>query len=401
MLLCLLRYLKGYVKVSVSGFSPERFMNLCTNQNLLLWKVKRTPIGYEMFMTIKGFFCLRPIARKTGTRVRVLEKRGFPFLMHKYKKYHFFQLGLLICLITLWLASCYIWDIRLSGNNMVTDDNLYDFLKEQQVLTGVRKNEIDCEKIEKNIRGAYPQITWVSAKIEGIRLIIEINENAVFFDRQNAEQDQLDAKYHLVSEYDGTVRQIITRSGTPLIFPDAEVKKGDILVLGEVTLLNDAGEVQGVEHVTPDADIIIETSAPYRNTIERIYIKKSYTGEETKSRSYRFGSRVIDFPVFTHYKSRDRLTEWKKSKIAALFQKEVWYATDIYKESIFEASYYSEEETSRLLKSGLSKFITELQEKGVQIIENNVTIKITETAGTASGMLRMLIKNEGKQEIQQ
>ena len=376
-------------------------MNLCTNQNLLLWKVKRTSAGYEMYMTIKGFFCLKPIVRKTGTKVRVLEKRGFPFLMHKYKKHRFFQLGLLICLMTLWIASCYIWDIRLSGNIMVTDDNLYDFLSEQQVLTGIRKSEIDCEKIEKSIRKAYPQITWVSAKIDGVRLIIELNENAVFFDGQNGEEDDLKTGYHLVSQYDGIVRQIITRSGTPMVLPNAEVKKGDVLVLGEITLLNDAGEVQGIDYVTPDADIIIETVAAYRDTKERAYVKKSYTGEETRSYAYRFGTRAATLPVFTDYKSCDRLTEWKKSRIAALFQKDFWYAEKLYKESVFDAAYYSEEETEQLLKEGLSKFITELQEKGVQIIENNVTIKITKASGTASGTLRMLVKNEGKQEIQQ
>ncbi|MFT3984084.1 MAG: sporulation protein YqfD [Lachnospiraceae bacterium] len=389
------------MRISVSGFSPERFMNLCTNQNLLLWKVKRTSAGYEMYMTVKGFFCLRPIVRKTGTKVRVLEKRGFPFFMHRYKKHRFFQLGLFVCLMTLWIASCYIWDIRLTGNNMVTDDNLNDFLAEQQVLTGIRKSRIDCEKIEKSIRGAYPQITWVSAKIDGVRLIIEINENAVFFDGKNEEKDTAVSKYHLVSEYDGVVRQIITRSGTPLVMPNAEVKKGDLLVLGEITLLNDAGEVQGIDYVTPDADIIIETVTDYHDIMERSYVKKSYTGEETKSYEYRFGVRAAAFPVFTNYESCDRLTEWKRSKIAALFQKDFWYASDLYKESTFEEDYYSEKETSQLLKDGLSKFIKDLQEKGVQIIENNVTIKITKAAGTASGTLRMLIKNEGKQEIQQ
>lgn len=401
MLLCLLRYLRGYVKITVSGFSPERFMNLCTNQNLLLWKVKRTSAGYEMYMTIKGFFCLKPIVRKTGTRVRVLEKRGFPFLMNKYNKYRFFQLGLLICLITLWIASCYIWDIQFSGNIMVTDDNLDDFLSKQRVMTGIRKNEIDCEKIEKSIRATYPQITWVSAKIDGVRLIIEVNENAVFFNEEREKKDDFKGNYHLISNYDGIVRQIITRSGTPMVLPDVEVKKGDVLVLGEITLLNDAGEVAGIKYVIPDADIIIETVVNYRDTKERAYIKKSYTGEEKKSYSFRFGKLIVELPVSTDYQKEDRITEWKKSKIAALFQKELWYATNHYKESVYNAEYYSEEEMMQLLKIDLSKFIAELREKGVQIIENNVTIKITKASGTASGTLRMLVKNEGKQEIQQ
>ena len=33
----IIRYLKGYVKIRVWGYSPERFMNLCTNRGIFLW----------------------------------------------------------------------------------------------------------------------------------------------------------------------------------------------------------------------------------------------------------------------------------------------------------------------------------------------------------------------------
>ena len=376
-------------------------MNLCTNQNLLLWKVKKTADGYEMYMTVKGFFSLKPITRKTGTKVCVLEKHGFPFLMYRYRRYRVFQSGLLLSAVLLWVASCYIWDISLLGNYMVTDDNLYDFLAEQKIVTGIRKSTIDCEEIEKKIRSAYPQITWVSAQLDGIRLIVEINENTLLLSAEN-EKTYSDTitPCHLVSQYTGVVKQIITRSGTPLVFPGAEVKKGDILVKGEIELKNDAGEVAGTSYVVSDADILIETVLPYRNVQKRTYVKKIYTGENTVTREIRFKNRALSMPIFKNYESFDRVTEWKEQPLMALFQKDFWYAKTQYKECVFQEAYYTESETETLLLNDLNKFMEELEEKGVQIIENNVTIKLVETDGYAEGTLRLLVKNDGKQEIQ-
>lgn len=401
MILCLLRYLKGYVKISVKGFSPERFMNLCTNQNLLLWKVKKTADGYEMYMSIKGFFSLQPITRKTGTKVCVLKKYGFPFLMHRYRRYRVFQSGLLLCAVLLWIASCFIWEIELSGNYMVTDDNLYDFLKEQEIVTGIRKNKIDCEEIEKQIRSAYPQITWVSARLDGIRLRIEVNENTLLLSMKDREAEtNTNSPCNLVSQYDGVVKQMITRNGTPLVFQGTQVAKGDILVKGEMELKNDAGEVAGVNYVAADADIFIETVISYQNVKKRTYVKKTYTGEEAKAMEYRFGNRIIATPVFHRYESFDRIMEFEKQPLAALLQKNLWHAGILYRESVFREAYYTETETKELLLTEFNKFVEELEEKGVQIIENNVTIKIVETAGYAKGTLRILVKNDGKQEIQ-
>ncbi len=74
-----LKYIRGYLRIRVSGFSPERFMNLCSNKGILLWKIVKEGDVYYMNINLKGFRALRPIVRKTGTRVAVLERYGLPF----------------------------------------------------------------------------------------------------------------------------------------------------------------------------------------------------------------------------------------------------------------------------------------------------------------------------------
>ena len=42
------------------------------------------------------------------------------------------------------------------------------------------------------------------------------------------------------------------------------VKKGDLLVKGELEILDDSGEVSGYQYCASDADIFLKTSYEYR-----------------------------------------------------------------------------------------------------------------------------------------
>ena len=67
----LIRWIKGYVRIRVWGYSPERFMNLCTNAGILLWDIAGFEQYYEMNISVTDFFSIRKIVRKTKIRVAV------------------------------------------------------------------------------------------------------------------------------------------------------------------------------------------------------------------------------------------------------------------------------------------------------------------------------------------
>ena len=91
-----LKYVRGYLRIRVSGFSPERFMNLCSNKGILLWKIEREGDVYYMNIHLDGFRALRPIVRKTGTKVAVLERCGLPFFLPKLFRRKAFIGGLML-----------------------------------------------------------------------------------------------------------------------------------------------------------------------------------------------------------------------------------------------------------------------------------------------------------------
>ena len=82
-----LQYIRGYLRIRITVYSTERFLNLCSNKQIYLWGLEHKNHGYEMCISIKEFRKLKPILKKTGTKVSIVERFGLPFFLHRYRKY--------------------------------------------------------------------------------------------------------------------------------------------------------------------------------------------------------------------------------------------------------------------------------------------------------------------------
>ncbi len=80
------KYITGYLKIQITGYSPERFFNMCAHHKIDLWNLISCGHAYEMNISIHDFRRLKPILRKTKTKVKVKERFGFPFFFTKIQK---------------------------------------------------------------------------------------------------------------------------------------------------------------------------------------------------------------------------------------------------------------------------------------------------------------------------
>ena len=63
-----IQYLRGYVVIKVWGYSVERLLNLLGNHDILVWDIEDHGSYHTMHISIDGFFALKPLLKKTGTR---------------------------------------------------------------------------------------------------------------------------------------------------------------------------------------------------------------------------------------------------------------------------------------------------------------------------------------------
>ncbi len=378
-----LKYMKGYLRVRVWGFSPERFMNLCSNKGILLWDIVREGDVYYMNITLKGFWEIRPIAKKTGTRVAILERYGLPFFLPRLLKRKMFVLGLVLAVVFWTVSSFFIWDINLNGNYQITDDVLQDFLKGNQVRIGMRRDDLDIQELEKQIRRQFPQITWASVRLDGTKLLIDIKENdAPIATREHA----VDEKHSmggaqdatgtdLVAEYNGRVVSIIVRSGVPKVAIGDTVEKGTVMVEGKVPVYNEDATVREYSYVDADADIVLEHASEFTASLPFDHTEKRYTGREKSSHYIKLGDRSWALPENRPFLVYDSVIKESRPLMLERLSVPAFWGTVTYREYQNVEYKYTAEEAKVHLNQKLMDFLAELEEKGVQIIEKDVKIE--------------------------
>ena len=367
------KYMKGYLRIRVSGFSPERFMNLCSNKGILLWDIVRDKEVYSMCISLSGFRSLRPIVKKTGTRVAILERYGLPFFWQRLFAGKVFVAGLVLA-VAFWLwSSLYVWDIQLEGNYQITQDMFFTFLEQNQVSIGIQKDSLDIEELEKQIRRAFPQVTWASARLVGTRLLISIKENDAPIITE-APRDKVGVD--LLAAYQGTVVSILVRSGVPRVAAGDVVESGAVLVEGRVPIYAEDGTVKEYHLVEADADIVLEHVRYFTARLPLDHVEKEYTGRQKQQHYLRTGSKEWRLPGERPFLIYDTVIKESRPLLFEKLSIPVYWGTITYREYRNVEYFYTTSEAEEELKEKCRIFLVSLEEKGVQIMKKNVKIEI-------------------------
>nr|WP_294494944.1 sporulation protein YqfD [uncultured Mediterraneibacter sp.] len=388
MIRSLLRYLKGYVKICVEGYSPERFLNMCSYHQIYIWGLAPSKNGYEMYMSIHDFRRIKPLAKKTHTKVILRERTGFPFFLFRYRKRKLFFIGLFLCAALLKIYSMFIWDIHFEGNERWPDETLAEYLRSEGISPLMLKSRVDCPGIVKSIRKEYNSIVWVSASIDGSRLKIQVKENEDTYPQGDTDVANEESPTDLIAASDGVITSIVTRSGVPQVHVGDQVKKGDILVLGRVDVVDDSGEVIGYQYQESDADVFADTQITYQDTLPLNYQEKIYDGKKKYKPYVRIGDVTVSVgSTANQYEYCELSAKERQWKVGENFYLPLAWGMKTATSYTYEEKTYSKEQVREKLSRNFKRFCEDLEEKGVQIRANDVKINLSADTASASGTI--------------
>lgn len=385
MLLKILRYFFGYLKVEIKGFAPERFMNLIIKNDVVIWDVDSTNEGYIFFTGRKNLLKMKPFLQKTNVKIKILEKRGLPYIMKANKKRMFFLLGFLICVFCIYILSLFIWEVKVTGENQLVAKSILKKIESEYVPLGSLKSNVDCSKLERDLRNTYPEISWISCGIKGTTLSIKLEEGL------SPTKEEMDLeKGDIVAKKDAYITKMITREGTPVVKVKDKVKKGDILISGTIYIYDDNHEVLETNYIVADGDIYGETVENYEDKLEMKYYQKKYMDKSNKYLSFFFMDYCIT-PIKgkVKYAQYDTTVEIHKFKIFKNFYLPFGYKITELKPYQLMQKEYTDKEAKERLEKQLKEKISDLQRKGVEIIENNVKIKKQDGNMIAAGTMKL------------
>lgn len=303
----LLKYILGYVRITVEGYYIERFINICTTSKILIWNLKREKgVKLHLNIGINDFFKAVKVAKKLKCRIKIIKKRGIPFLINKYKKRKIFFITLIIIVILIGVSTNFVWNINIEIEDNLELQNIEQDIKEAGLEVGMLKKNVDTQEIINKIRLDRSDISWVGIELKGTNAIVKIV-------KATEAPEIIDEKDYsnIVAKKSGTITKIIAQNGTAQVKIGDEVEEGQILIQGTME-----GKYTGTRYVHSLGEV--EAIVKYSKT-KRIYLKtveKVTTGEkETKYRIKINNFQINFYKTISKFNFYDTIETEKKFKI--------------------------------------------------------------------------------------
>lgn len=367
-------YILGFLKISVKGYYIERFINICKNNKITIWNLKRKDnIELNLNVRIKEFKEICKIARKTGCKVKIKNKKGIPFLLHRYKKRKIFIIFLICIMLLIGLSSCFVWNVEIKEENGYELENIREDIEKAGLKVGIFKGKINTKEIINKIRLERKDVAWMGIELKGTNAIVKLVKS----DEKPDIIDE-DEYCNIISNKEGIITKISVQNGT------ANVKVGDTVSIGDI-LVNGwmEGKFTGIRYVHSLAEI--EAKVWYTESVKIPYnvTETKYTGNEEEKYGIKFNNFQINFTKkYSKFKIYDTIETENKIKLFSDFYLPISIVKTTYKEQEKIEKTYSVEEAKNI-------GIKQLEEKLDEKIENkdNIVNKNINTYEQADGVL--------------
>ena len=262
------RFLCGYVCFRATDGFAERFLNLCSRNGIFLWNLRRDANGIQAATSIRHYKKIRTSATRSGMRLKVESKQGLPFIISKHKKRIGLLYGAVIAAAFLSVMSTMIWSINISGNNVVTDEQILRALEEAGIRHGTFRKDVDAATVRFDVMSKIPELSYLTVNVLGSCLEIEVAEQT---DEPHVADKSLPCD--VASTTDGQIAALEVYHGTALHKQGEAVRAGEILAAGFIELTDGSVRLCHAEaYALIRTDITVECTT--QRSIETLHKEK-------------------------------------------------------------------------------------------------------------------------------
>lgn len=273
----LISFLTGYLVILIRGPHLEKIINLMTGSGLYIWDIERLePETLQLKIRAHGFFRIHEMMQRTGLRVKIMHKKGWPFLWRDLNRRKAFLIGAVIFIGTLLYLSNFVFFIKVEGFEGKERDRLVSALAKRGLKTGVSRQKLLKRKslIEREVMIDTPGAVWLGISIRGVVAEVKVVKRKTAPHRIKA--------CDIVAGRDGVISRLITIRGIPAVKEGDSVARGDLLISG--TIWHNDPEAHNFTGEEVPASGIVEARVWYDlSTIEPkiiwkpLYLKSRYT----------------------------------------------------------------------------------------------------------------------------
>lgn len=254
---------------------------------------------------------------------KVIKYYGLLGIKEFLKKHYILILSFILSYIVLLVISNVIFDIEIVTNNSKLKEDIILELKENGIekykfIKSSKNLDIIINKILENNKDT---IEWISIKRIGTKYLVNLTERVVIDNKQET------LKNNIVASKDALIKYLVVLRGTPLKEVNELVKKGDIIISGNVLkdenvvdIVSASGKVYGEVWYTVNISVPLKHTV-YEKTgevINHIYLdlfgkKITLMGHYITNNSINTTTTLVDKPYlfFKVFKETKELYSYK------------------------------------------------------------------------------------------
>lgn len=355
------QFLKGYVIIQIEGLCTARFLKRIADAGIRIADVRKIGETTVRFgIPCKRFFALHRLRKGLPLRIRIVSRKGLPFLAQRLRRRPVLWIGAPLILIGMLLLSVRIWVIRIDETERVDPEEVRRLLEEDGICPGVRPHGPVLIYTANDLSARIRDAAWIGLDREGVMLRVRIVESL-----PESPKRSNTVPSDIVARKDGVITSITVMRGQARVKVGDRVKAGDVLISGTI-VYKDAS-------VETSADGVVRAAIDYRTETDTVdtVTESAETGSTETVRTLKgFGFELLrSRPTFEHYRLTDR-TELALSSLLPIVLE-----TQTAHEIVFRERTLSEEEAAEYALAKAREQAYALVPRDAQIINTYGTIR--------------------------
>lgn len=247
----ILHKLRGCIDIKIEGGLPEKFINLCTKNNINIFKLHKDELGYYATTFMDCEKKLEPLAKKSGVKISIEKHKGMPYVFLRYKKRFGFYFGVVLFLFIIIYFSGFIWKVEVHGNSTVDTREILYALSDEGITPGVKIGTFDLKEAEQDVILEIPKLSWLHINLDGNVAKVEVGERT---SQPELVADNIPC--NIIASDDAQIVNIQVYEGTTKLKPNDTVLKGEVIVSGVI----EEPKTLITRYVHSRADIVARTN---------------------------------------------------------------------------------------------------------------------------------------------
>ena len=293
-----LNFYSDRIEVRIEGFQIGKLLDAAARSGMLLKAIR---VDSETAVRAEIAACdLKQLQKLAGARYRVTPqvRRGVVYQTRALLRRPMLVIGVLLAASMVIAESFFVAAVTIDGYRAIPESALRDCLAASGVREGVYRPGIDWGQAEAALFETFPQIMWVRLVYDGRLVVLEVAETGHQIIRGESELAADEEKLfipapepqngycNIVAARSGYIERIDPLWGDAMAEPGDYVKKGQILIRGQIPIETTTFDENAPKEYCVRARGEVWARVPYRLTFRQERYLRSAQVEREQAGAY-------------------------------------------------------------------------------------------------------------------